>query len=98
MTSLRKHTARELQKHIKPKSVATEKLQKDSKYTVANWSKISLFTDCDLCSQVHYLFKKAYVLQNQLKKERKNRMEGLKKAAARAELIRASEILIYQIK
>lgn len=40
-------------------------------------SEIPSFRDHDLFSQVHYLWKKASVLQNQLKQ--RDRMEGLKK-------------------
>lgn len=53
--------------------------RKDGEYDVASWSEIPLFTDHDLLSWVHYLLKKASVLQNQFKKW--NRMEGLKNSS-----------------
>ncbi len=61
-----------------------------------HWSEIPSFRDHDLFSQVHYLWKKASVLQNQLKTTRQN--GRIKKTTASAQLIRVFEILIYQIK
>lgn len=60
-----------------------------------HFSEIPSFRDHDLFSQVHYLPKKASVLQNQLKEG--DRKEGLKTTAS-ARLIKVFEILIYQIK
>lgn len=61
-------------------SSSLEMLLKDSRgkkrKTVANTPERNSFRDHDLFSQVHYLWKKASVLRNQLK--RGDRMEGLK--------------------